>query len=179
MMEEVREFIDFDNNATVPSNDRAGQIQAIGRRVRVLKIQIIAILLSASLSSCEFVQDGKCESMGFENLDEQKISSIKVYDNRRDGMEEQPLVVIDNEEKIAAITKFLKERNEDWLAPWGGVPVGQLRVVFWNNDARIRAFSVGNSFIEAQGCGYFFIKNISAAERNQILELLELEFEFE
>lgn len=139
----------------------------------------LSLLLIIFVSSCGYVLDAKCESMGFDGLLLQDITLIKAHDNRGDGLEKEPLIVIDDEEKISALIKFIVNRDKNWRAPWAGVPVGDLRIVFWSKNTRIRSFVVGQTFIESQGCGYFFIKNIFRTERDQIVELLGLDFQFE
>lgn len=145
----------------------------------MLKNLVAVLITGCFLSSCDMLQDGECDAMGFEWLAEQQISAIKIHDSRHDSLEEEPLAVIEDAGQIADITDFIIDKNEHWYAPWAGVPVGQLRVVFWSEDDRIHSFSVGEEFVVAQGCGYFFIHEISKAEQADLLSILGIDFEFE
>ena len=105
----------------------------------------------------------RCTDMGFdESL--RDITEVRVHDNLSDQEERSPVNVIADASGIDRWRQFVLARQDGWHAPIAGVPIGRVRTVFWKGEERRAAVSLGSNFIEAQGCGYFFIHTLSDAE---------------
>ena len=117
--------------------------------------------------------------MPYASLDSSAITSFSIFDNLTDSGELRPLTSSNDKARTAKLVRFLSEHNRDWWAPITGVPVGRLRAVLYAGDDRSAAFSIGPGFIEGQGCGYFFIKNLSKAEMTQLSEILKQDLKFD
>ncbi len=113
----------------------------------------------------------RCGDMGFdERLHD--ITEVRVHDNRSDQLERAPVNVIADAAQIDRWRQFLLARPDGWHAPIAGVPVGRVRTVFWLGDQRRAAVALGPNFVEAQGCGYFFIRTLSDAETETAAALI-------
>ena len=57
-------------------------------------------------------------------------------------------------------------------------PVGQISVAIFDGDRFLGDFSAGETFFEAQGCGFFYIRDASRQETNDFVKLLGVQYEF-
>jgi hypothetical protein len=99
-------------------------------------------------------------------------TEVRVHDNRRDQLERTPVNVIAAPAQIERWRQFVLARQDGWHAPIAGVPVGRVRTVFWRGDQRIADVSLGRNFLEAQGCGYFFIRTLTNNETAEAADLI-------
>ena len=130
--------------------------------------------LFSLLSACGELGGSRCSDMHHDSLDPSEITQIRVYDTRGAETVERLLVAINQRTDIDAVFTFLHQRRDRWHASAFGVPVGRYRVVFFEDDERVGAVSLGEGFLVVQGCGYFFSKNLSQPEMGEFLELVEL-----
>jgi len=147
--------------------------------MRMTAVRLIFSFILLILTGCERLLSDQCSDMPYSSLESTTITSFSVFDNLADSSESRPLMSSDNTTKSAALSRFLIARNRNWWAPIKGVPVGRLRVVLYEGSHRSAAFSIGSGFIEGQGCGYFFIRNLSKAEMAELSEILAFEFKFD
>lgn len=113
--------------------------------------------------------------MHHDSLNPTKITQIRVYDTRGAETVDRLLVTLNRRADIESVFAFLHERRDRWHASALGVPVGRYRVIFYDQEERMGAVSLGRGFLVAQGCGYFFSKNLSNRELEQFLGLIDLE----
>ena len=123
------------------------------------------------LSACDSEFLGSpCEDMGFtERL--QGVTEIRVFDNE-DSLERSATSVITDTAQIREIIQFILDRPDRWHAPLAGVPIGSIRIVFWKGEERWDSVKLAPTFLEAQGCGYFFIRTISEGEANELAAMV-------
>ena len=85
---------------------------------------------------------------------------------------------ITDPDQLSALLQFMRTRSSDWYAPWYDTPVGQIGVEVFNGDTFVGDFNAGKHFFEAQGCGYFYMRDGSAKETQEFVKLLGVGFEF-
>jgi hypothetical protein len=137
------------------------------------KRMFLALGCVIALGGChDFLEGQRCENMGFDTTFARPISLITVQaedsSSLNDRRSEQQIT---SGNQIRAISAFLLQRRDKWRAPVAGVPVGQVELTFFQGESRVRSIHVGPGFLEGQGCGYFFSREISEAETAEILRL--------
>ena len=150
------------------------------KRGAVIAITATLLIIAALLiASHEILRDPECDAMYFRVLEGSSVTSIRLHDHLQDSAEKNPIHTIVDEAVIDETTAYILDRIDGWHAPVFGVPFGDLRVVFWSVDDRIAAFTIGPGILESQGCGYFFIREISTTDLNAFLEITGVSFNFE
>lgn len=105
--------------------------------------------------------------MAFDRLD--KTTEIKIEFNDGYTMPKN----VTNQEQIDEVIHFIKNRKYGWYAPWFGVPVGKTRAEFFAEKKFVGDFNAGQSFFEAQGCGYFYIRDAWHKEISEFINILK------
>jgi hypothetical protein len=82
------------------------------------------------------------------------------------------LTTITKPSQIAEIARFVEAHEAGWSVPFGGTPVGSVSMEFYSGATYLGDFAVGKTFVEAQGCGYFFSRKLSTADRGEISRLI-------
>jgi len=80
--------------------------------------------------------------------------------------------------ELGALLQFMKTRSSDWYAPWYDTAVGQIGVEIYNGSEFMGDFNAGKDFFEAQGCGYFYMRDASVSETKEFSKLLGIAYEF-
>ena len=96
-----------------------------------------------------------------------RISRIQVETNLG-----QPLGTIDDPERVQSIVAFVNARKDQWENPWYGVPVGPVRVSFYQNTAFVGSFSAGNGFFATHRQGDFASQLASTQELEEFTRLI-------
>lgn len=139
----------------------------------MLKAHAVAVVIVLGSSACDPFPDAICENMNFSDLRAQNVTKVNVHSSN-DQSEKSPIREMRDNAQTTQLVEYIVQREENWRVPALGVPVGKIRFVFWSNDQRLRRVTLGNNFLEAQGCGYFFIRSISPVEQTELLQLVGL-----
>ena len=73
---------------------------------------------------------------------------------------------------LRALAGFAEEHSSGWSYPEFGPPIARLSVQFFAGDRFLGDFGVGTDFLAAQGCGYFYSRAVSAADRQKLIALI-------
>jgi hypothetical protein len=83
---------------------------------------------------------------------------------------------IDNRRQIAAIVKFVSERQSRWTQPWAGVPVASYYAYFCDGNKILGHFAVGGGFFESDLAGnYFRSRKATKSETDAFLTLIGIQ----
>jgi hypothetical protein len=129
----------------------------------------LAPLMSLSmfwLTGCAWVGD-RCGDMGFEQL--RLADSVVITTNHA-----KALRIITDTAIVSQLAAFALDHKSGWVAPWYGVPIGALGANFYRRGTFLGDLDVGKNFLVAQGCGYFYSRPVSSADRAKLLALFDL-----
>lgn len=87
-------------------------------------------------------------------------------------MSKVTLETIVDPSRISQITRFIEAHDKGWRVPFGGTPIGSISMEFYSGPKFLGDFGIGEGFAEAQGCGYFFSRQLSADDRRQLATLM-------
>jgi hypothetical protein len=119
----------------------------------------LIVISLLSLSAC----DG---NVSFPPLGQ--VTRVEVR-TRRD----EPVLTIDDQDKIKAIVNFVDRRRTGWGSHTDGVPVPEYLANFYDGDTFKGHFGYGRDFFETQRDGRgFFSKDVSAEEVAEFKTLL-------
>ena len=124
---------------------------------------LILIICTLSLGGC--LENSRCPDMKLERLFQ--TNRIVITDNMN-----REIRTINDEATIGKITSFALSHSSGWETPWAGTPVALLRANFYIGEKFIGDLGVGSNFLTAQGCGFFQSRDVSAKDREIIMELL-------
>lgn len=98
---------------------------------------------------------------------------IRVHDNIGDPLASTPIAVLRDPARVEQVRQFIVSRPDRWHAPIESVPAGRVRIVFWQSERRRASVGLGPDMLIAQGCGDYFIRNISDADAQALAGLIE------
>jgi hypothetical protein len=108
-----------------------------------------------------------CADMGFKSFEKADRIVVK-------QMSKVTLTTITDPSRISQIAQFVEAHGAGWSVPFGGTPVGSISMEFYSGAQFLGDFGVGRGFVEAQGCGYFFSRHLTADDRREISRLLDI-----
>jgi hypothetical protein len=118
------------------------------------------------LRGCAWVGD-RCWDMGFEQL--RLADSVVITTNHAKA----PRTITDTA-IVSQLVAFALDHESGWVAPWYGVPIGRIRANFYQKGTFLGDLAVGENFLVAQGCGYFYSRPVSRADRVKLLALFDV-----
>lgn len=116
-----------------------------------------------------YLLDGICERMPLEQIE--LANEILVSRDHVLGNDEDVRLVLSPNELLEA-TSFVSGQTGLWRAPWAGVPVGDTVIVFRRDAEFVNSLGVGGGYLVLEGCGYFFVHNITPDEEAWIRDWL-------
>lgn len=134
---------------------------------RSVSIWILLLLAACSKS----LQKDVCGEMNFALIDVESVTEIKLHKTNGPETSENTIAILNTNDQVSAVHRFLMSNESDWVADPFGVPVASYRAVFWSESTRLESVSFGPSFFVSQGCGYFFAANSTETEINDFVSL--------
>jgi hypothetical protein len=80
------------------------------------------------------------------------------------------LSTITDRPRILEIARFIEAHGNGWSVPFGGTPVGSITLEFYSDGSFLGDLGIGPAFLEAQGCGYFFSRQLTPSERRELAQ---------
>lgn len=81
---------------------------------------------------------------------------------------------ISDAKAVAACVGFLQSHRDRWQAPWFGIPVGRVQIVFLSQAKPLGTLEIGKGFVSTQQAGGFYTRSISTDEVDQLLAAVGL-----
>jgi len=126
-------------------------------------MRVVAGLTAFMLASCS--TSNECPYMDFQEFRVADRALITVDSNAIDDE-------IRSVDRLRALVDFAEEHNSGWSSPVFGPPIARLSVQFFVGNRFLGDFGVGTDFLAAQGCGYFYSRAVSAADRQKLIALI-------
>jgi hypothetical protein len=126
------------------------------------------VALVAVVAACFFgggCSNYSCADMGFKSFERADRIVVK-------QMSKDTLTTITVPSRISQIARFVEAHESGWSVPFGGTPVGSISMEFYSGAKFLGDFGIGRGFVQAQGCGYFFSRDLTADDRREISRLL-------
>jgi hypothetical protein len=101
------------------------------------------------LNGCAWVGD-RCGDMGFEQL---RLADSVVITTTNHA---KALRTITDKAIVSQLVAFALDHESGWIAPWYGVPIGTVGANFYQKGTFLGDLDVGENFLVAQGCSYFY-----------------------
>src|SRR5690348_7480251 len=91
------------------------------------------------------------------------------------GPNKRFILRVDDQNKIAAIVKFVSEHRSGWTRPMAAVPVAPYYAYFCNGDKELGHFAAGAGFFETDLAGDFLTREAAKSETDAFLALIGLQ----
>jgi hypothetical protein len=134
----------------------------MGERSMRCSVKAFAVAVLGFLSSgCSQT----CTDMGFRSFEKADRIVVK-------QMSKIVLKTITDSSDISQIARFAESHGNGWSVPFGGTPVGSITLEFYADGHFLGDLGIGKRFLEAQGCGYFFSRQVGADDVSEISRLV-------